>query len=144
MKFPNHPQPAHRKKCDAMLMKSVKTSAGTTVLQPHQIFCYRSIIDALQDCIKRPNFVQQCELWRNRNIQQGTLSDVYDGKVWKEFMDPDQTPFLSVPYNFALALNIDWFEPFKRTVYACGAMYISIINLPREVRYNVENIIWSV
>ena len=100
IKFPNHPQLAHRKKCDAVLMKSVKTSAGTTVLQPRQIFCYRRISEALQDCIKRPNFIQQCELWRSRKVQVGTL---YNGKVWKE---SDQTPFLSVPYNFALALNI--------------------------------------
>ena len=107
MKFPNHPQLAHRKKCDTVLIKTVKTSAGTTVLQPQQIFCYRKISEALQDCIKRPNFIQQCELWRSRKVQDDTLCDVYDGKVWTEFMDPDQTPFLSVPYNFALALNID-------------------------------------
>ena len=113
VKFPNHPQRVHRKSCDTVLMKSVKTSAGTTILYPRQVFCYRSIIGALQDFVKKPNFIQQCELWRNHEVIQDTLWDVYDGRIWKEFMNPGGRPFLSVPFNFALALNVDWFEPFK-------------------------------
>ena len=57
----------------------------------------------------------------------------------EEFMNPDGIPFLSLPYNFAIALNVDWFQPFKSTSYSCGAMYVSILNLPREERYTVEN-----
>lgn len=56
-------------------------------------------------------------------------------------MNPNGQPFLSLPFNFALALNVDWFEPFKRTTYACGAMYTTILNLPREQRYMLENTI---
>lgn len=40
---------------------------------------------------------------------------IYDGNVWKEFLNPNGRPFLSVPFNFALTLNIDWFQPFKHT-----------------------------
>lgn len=50
-------------------------------------------------------------------------------------------PFLSLPYNFAFALNIDWFQPFKRYTYSYGAMYITILNLPRDERYMLENTI---
>lgn len=142
VKFPNHPMNAYRTKyCGGMLMKSVKTSSGTLALQPNQVFCYRSIIDALQALLEKPNFSKQCEVWRNRVVPYGTLSDVYDGRLWKEFLNPDGQPFLSLPYNFALALNIDWFQPFKRSVYSCGAMYITILNLPREERYMIENTI---
>ncbi len=42
----------------------------------------------------------------------GTLTDVYDGRVWNEFLNPQGRPF---PYNLALNLNIDWFQPFKHT-----------------------------
>ena len=56
VKFPNHPQRVHQKRCDAVLMKSIKTSAGTTILYPHQTFCYRSIIGALQDFMKKNKF----------------------------------------------------------------------------------------
>ena len=38
VKFPGHPQPAHQKMFNAVLMKFVKTSAGTTVLYLHHFF----------------------------------------------------------------------------------------------------------
>lgn len=71
-------------------------------------------------------------------LSTDTLSD---GRIWAEFMNPDGQPFLSLPYNFALALNIDWFKPFKWSPYSCGAMYMTILNLPREERYIIENTI---
>ena len=61
VKFPNHPQCAHRhKRCDTELMKLVKTSNGTKVLYPHQVFCYRSVVSALQAMLEKPNFYKQC------------------------------------------------------------------------------------
>ena len=138
VKFPNHPMNALRRRyCDGVLMKTVKTSSGTLALYPTQVFCYKSIIDSSQALLGRPNFVQQCELWRHGKVPFGTMSDIYDGRIWKEFLTPKGQPFLSLPYNFALALNIDWFQPFKRSIYSCGAMYITILNLPREERYSV-------
>ena len=44
----------------------------------------------------------------------------------------------SLPHNFALTLNVDWFQPFKHTQYSVGAMYVSILNLPRAERYSNE------
>ena len=40
-----------------------------------------------------------------------------------------------------LALNVDWFEPFERGVYAVGAIYLTILNLPRSIRYKQENVV---
>ena len=58
-------------------------------------------------------------------------------------MNPGGVPFLSVPYNFALTLNVDWFQSFKNTTYSNGAMYMAmaIQNLPRRERYTSDNII---
>lgn len=66
-------------------MKSVKTSSGTLTLYPHQVFCYRSVVDALEAFLKKTNFVQRCKLWR-REVPIGTLSDIYDGRIWTEFL----------------------------------------------------------
>ena len=33
----------------------------------------------------RPNFIADCQQWRNRNIPNDVLGDIYDGRVWKEF-----------------------------------------------------------
>ena len=56
-------------------------------------------------------------------------------------MNPDGIPFLSLPFNFALTLNVDWFQPFKNTTYSTGAIYISIQNLPRKERYATGNVL---
>ena len=36
------------------------------------------------------------------------------------------------PYTFGLTLNLDWFQPFKHSTYSIGAIYLTIMNLPRE------------
>ncbi len=139
--FPHHPQQQHRKPCDTSLMKTIRTSAGTTCLYPRQLFCYQSVTIQIRNLILRPGFIEKTEQWRKRKQMSGLLSDIYDGKVWSEFQCPSGTPFLSVPYNFALILNIDWFQPFQHSVYSIGAIYIAIANLPRSERYLSDNVL---
>ena len=43
--------------------------------------------------------------------------------------------------NLTLMLNIDWFCPFKHGRYSMGAIYMCLMNLPREIRFKPENII---
>lgn len=59
-KFPNHPQPQHRRTCDTPLMKKVKLSSRRVVLRPHLIYCYRSIIESVQEMLKREGFQEKC------------------------------------------------------------------------------------
>ena len=80
---------------------------------PQKIFVYYSIIESLQKLIKMPGFRSKCEEWRNRYVPDGWLADVYDGQLWKDWMKPNSVPFLEVPGNLALMLNIDWFQPFE-------------------------------
>ena len=91
----------------------------------------------------RPNFLQNCEHWRYRQIDTGILGDIYDGKVWKEFLDVNGEHFFNEQnmHSFAFSLNIDWFQPYKHVTDSVGAIYLSILNLPRHLRYKVENII---
>ena len=91
--------------------------------------------------LQRPGFILKCEAWRQRVVPDGVFADIYDGRMWKEFCNPDGVPFLSLPYNFALILNVDWFQPFKHTAHSTGAIYLAIQNLPRQERYVSENII---
>jgi len=65
------------------------------------------------------------------------LGDIYDGLIWKSFRDN----YLSAPYSYLLTLNVDWFQPFKRTKYSVGAIYATIQNLPREKQFKEEFII---
>ncbi len=36
---------------------------------------------------------------------------------------------------------LDWFNPYEQTPYSIGAIYLSIMNLPRSERYKEENIL---
>jgi len=61
--------------------------------------------------------------------------------VWHTFNSAENNNFLSSPHNYLLTLNIDWFEPYKRSIYSVDAIYLVIQNLPREDRYKPENIL---
>lgn len=82
-----------------------------------------------------------CHEWRNYSTSDGIYNDVYDGKIWKDFPVVDGQPFLSLPYNFAFQLNIDWFQPYEHTQHSEGVIYMAILNLPRKQRYLQENLI---
>ena len=80
IKFPGHPQIQHRGKCNTLLMKKLKLSSGKVSLQPRLVFCYKSVIESLQEMMKRNGFQKKCESWRERDFQ-GVYGDVYDGQV---------------------------------------------------------------
>ena len=63
---------------------------------------------------------------------------LFDGDLWKDFQG---TPFPSEPLAFGLMINLDWFQPFKHSKYSIGAIYLTIMNLPRSERYKPENVI---
>ena len=142
VEFPIHPHSSRRKLCETALLKSVRTSAGTLFLYPCNLYCYKKLTDSLSDFLNRPGFFNRCELWRNRHVDDGVYSDVYDGRVWKEFQVYEGVPFLAYPYNFGLILNVDWFQPsYKHSTYSIGVIYIAFFNLPRQERYLAENIV---
>ena len=139
--FPLHPLCHYRKACGTPLMKSVKTPSGKKILYPRLIYCYKSVIDSLKEMLKRPGFLELCEEWRQIVCDSQTYNDVYDGQIWKDFQSWKGVPFLSIPFNFGLHLNVDWFQPFERTQHSEGVIYLSIMNLPRNVRFLQQNII---
>lgn len=59
VKFPSHPQLHHRRACGRILMKKIKSSKGKLSLYPHLIYCYKSIIDSLQEMVSKPGFVER-------------------------------------------------------------------------------------
>ena len=62
------------------------------------------------------------------------MADVFDGKVWKEFLDSDGNAFFSTAGNLGIMLNVDWFQLYKHTNHSCGVIYLVLMNLPREER----------
>ena len=89
VQFPNHPQAHRRKVCGTQLMKTVRTSAGTTYLYPRQMYCYKSIVGFLREKMLQPELYECCELWRKRD----ELEDIFDGEIWNDFMKPSRCSF---------------------------------------------------
>ena len=128
-------QHTHMNECKChVILKTVELASGRTYLYPRLTYCYLGLKVSLQRLLLRPDFSSDCELWRSRQIDEGVLSDVYDGKVWSDFQSYGGQPFLSEPGNFALMLNMDFFQPYKHVQYSVGAIYMTILNPPRGIR----------
>ena len=121
-------------------MKRIKVR-GETNLIPRKLYQYHSIIHSFKVLVNRDSFLNNCEEWRQRIVDTDVYADIYDGDVWKDLQYIDGSPFLAEPHNLSLMMNVDWFNPYKDTLYSAGAIYLVILNLPRRLRYKFENII---
>lgn len=140
--YPRHPQLSRRGKCGAQLLKTVR-GKNRTYLRPLKVYPYLSLEKSMGCLVKRRGFLEACELWRKRStlVPSGHLGDIFDGKVWNDFNSSDMQHFLPSPYCYLLTMNVDWFQPYERRTYSLGAIYLTVQNLPRDVRFKPENII---
>ena len=68
------------------------------------------------------------------------MSDIYDGRMWKEFRDPEkQENFFTDKRHFGEMLNLNQFNPFENKEHSVGVIYLSILNLPRTESFEFEN-----
>ena len=137
--FQNHPHVFQRKPCGNKLLQTIITNADKK-FYPCKTYCYYLFKSSISTISSQENLLDQCEHWRGRNVPDNTLADIYDGRVWQDFLVYNGTPFLSSPYNLALMLNCDWFQPFELTSYSVGVLYLVILYLPRAIRFKPENI----
>ena len=123
-------------------MKKIKVG-GKSKLVPRKMFVYHSVIHGLTKLVCRPAFLKKCEHWRIRSstIPTDTYTDIYEGQIWKDFHSIDGSPFLSLPNNLCLMLNVDWFNPYDHTPYSAGVIYFVVQNLPRNERFKIENVV---
>ena len=135
-----HPHLSHRKACGHRLLREVVTKSNKK-FYPLKTYCYHSIEKSMIAVLGRADLLEQCEHWRSRNIPENVLADVYDGRVWKEFLTYKGRPFLTNKHNIGLMLNCDWFQPFEHTNYSVGVLYLVILNLPRTIRFKPENVL---
>ena len=127
--------------CNGALLKTVELQGGRKIHYPLRVFCYMPLHQSLQILLNRPGFHEHCEHWKEETRESGMYVDLYDGKVWHDFQVYDGKPFLADPFTYGFMLNIDWFKPCKHNSYAVGAMYLTIMNLPRTMRFKQENVI---
>ena len=140
IQFPHHPCYIYRQPCGTPLLH--KVCRGSNVqFQPYKVYLYQPITKTLTRLCNRSNFLLMCERWRQLTAYTEYMSDVYDGNIWKEWQCWKGRNFLSLPYSLATTLNLDWFQPYTHVNYSVGVFYMVILNLPREERYKIENIV---
>ena len=140
VEFPRHPRRTQRKPCGALLFKTIRSKHGELILKAKRVFCYRSVKKTLEEFLKRPGFADKCEQHKKCPRDPNLLGDIYDGRVWKNFKNAEGEPFFDAPNTFGCMLNLDWFQPYKDSVYSVGVIYLSFLNLPPEERNKEENI----
>ena len=66
---------------------------------------------------------------------------MYDGEIWKNFTHDGTDLFFSKPRNYAVILNVDWFQPFKHvSSFSIGDIYLVLLNLPFHLRFKRKNL----
>lgn len=135
--FPNHRARHLRRQCGTELMKQTVTPGGKKLLVPYKVYCYKSLKESIETLYKRPYFERMCQMWKQRRVPNNTYEDIYDGRVWKEFL----WFFEESPTNIGVMLNLDWFNPYKHSNYSVGVLYMVCLNLPRTERFKRKNVI---
>ncbi|XP_061191615.1 uncharacterized protein LOC133199799 [Saccostrea echinata] len=100
-------------KCNTPLVKQVICKGNVRKFYPIKVYYYNSLISGIERVLKRKEIKEVWQHWRDWETETELLRDVYDGRVWKNFMSFNGVPFLSELQNIGLMMNIDWFQPFK-------------------------------
>ncbi|SMN01766.1 hypothetical protein SPONN_25 [uncultured Candidatus Thioglobus sp.] len=141
VRFPKHPQARMRIPCGNALLKTIRTATKKHIERPIKVFCCQSLVDCCKQLVGQPGMLDMFSRWKNRAMPAGVMSDIYDGAVWKSFLKLNEHDFLLDKHTLGLSLNVDWFRPYKHVEYSVGAMYIAVLNYPRQLRYLRENVI---
>lgn len=130
--------------CGRVLYKW-RTSRGVKSKVPKRLFECQDI----QDWIFRFLHRQGIEELMDRPITpspDGRMRDIWDGKVMKEFVGPDDKPFVPASggegrYSFSICM--DGLNPYGNTTRgptaSVCAIYLACLNLPPSLRYKYEN-----
>lgn len=142
VEFPRHPQTERRQPCGTPLAKQARLLSGVTN-KPVLIFPLGNLKQQLHRLLNRNDIESKLRHWTRRNCPDGVFSDIFDGRFVKDFrLAPGNETFFRKEYansRLPIMINLDWFQPYKRSVYSVGAIYGVVCSLPREDRFRPEN-----
>ena len=68
------------------MARKVILGSGKVSFYPHKLYCFNSVIDQVEGLLKRPGVPEMCEQWRERQLEDNIIADVYDGSIWMDFL----------------------------------------------------------
>jgi hypothetical protein len=127
--------------CMNLLMQKVKKK-GKTVYRPIKVYPYHPIISQLAAMLQNNEFEKLLNYPYERQCpSDNVIADVYDGH-WNEIKDDHGEAFFvggKSDVRIGFSLNVDWFNPTKHLQKSVGGIYLSILNLPRNLRFKREH-----
>lgn len=63
--------------------------------------------------LQKPGMLDLLNHWKSRQIPNGVLSDIYDGAVWKSFLNVNGETFMQCHHCIGFLISTDWFQPYK-------------------------------
>ena len=81
-------RPYNRQECDTLLLKSIQMNTQTKLLYPFLTYCFLGLgmKIPLQSLLLSQGFVENFNEWKAQDVSENVLMDVYDCKMWKEFI----------------------------------------------------------
>jgi hypothetical protein len=128
-------------RCNQPLFKNYATK------NPIRLLVYQSLKYHLKKMACRRGFEKIINHYKYRGTPEQQLNDVYDGYIWKHIQAKDKTPFFNNDpdddheIRIGISINLDWANMFSSV--SSGAMYTTILNLPRSERYKPCNTLLS-
>ena len=125
------------KPCRAELSYFKNLSFGRKKLVPFKKFPFLPPSKWISLFFKNRDFISLIKQ-RPEPSSDGSLRDMWDGRSLRQFFKDtrgDNTPLLEDKNNLALLLYLDFFNPFTRAVHSSGVLCMTVLNLPRSVRY---------
>ena len=103
---------------------------------PNKLYCCKPLKESLLRLFQIPGF-QNC-------VKVGEIEVNYLETAYVMYMRVKSgRSFFSQKQTIGLMLNLSWFSPFKHVqADSIGAIYAVVLNLPRNVRFKKENLIF--
>lgn len=128
--------------CESELSSCENLSFGRKKWVPYKKFPFLAPSKWINLFFKNKEFLDLIKQ-RPEPSSDGSLRDMWDGKIMRTFFkDPGDrnVGLLENNDNLALLLFLDFFNPFTRSVHSSGVLCMTVLNLPRSVRYQRK---WS-
>ena len=69
------------RECGTALARKVILGSGKVCFYPPKLYCFNSVIDQIEGLLKRPEVPEMCEQWREREVDDNIMADIYDGGI---------------------------------------------------------------
>lgn len=108
------------------------SASGVSIWIPVEHYACAGIQKALERILADSTVLEATLTASTQRSEEGELCEVWDGQMWND--EPWKTYFATTT-NLGLQFYVDWFQPFKRTVHSTGSIFLTIMNLPVDLRY---------